>query len=399
MNLFEQLPELDPLANVQKDHSLPREPVCDRLSDVLTLVDPQLGAALLDAPGRAALQTVARCVPALLSPFWGFELRLGDPAARADILWEVRRGQRTGAPILANRSPQGPVREVADALRKRSPFWRELGRFAGEWLDSPDWLGRLGNVWLEADTASAAGAKLDGRLDRPNLFWGPNGRVEGSDRDLLGHLGALGRRFYGLELDQDRIRAVARTLPSEAVAFQMGVMGARALPVVRLCVNIPDAGKRERWIGEIGWPGERAALRDAFAWLEPLSGSIALNVDILPDRVGETLGLEIYSAKRTLSMDTWQPLHDELLARGLVRAQKLEALADFPSLQRFRQFGAWHRTPPVGFPILATNLHHLKLTFVEDAVREVKAYLAVFRPLFDYSRDRFGAVEGTAGWQ
>ena len=191
----------------------------------------------------------------------------------------------------------------------------------------------------------------------------------------------------------------SRTLPPEALVFQMGVMGARALAAVRLCVKIPDAAKRERWVGEIGWPGDRAALRAALAWLEPLSGEVALNVDILPDRVGERLGLEIYGAERTLSLDTWQSLHDQLLTRGLVRAEKLAALESFPSLQRFRQLGAWHRTPPVGFPVLATNLHHLKLIVVGDAIREAKAYLAVFRPLFDYSRDRFGTVEGTDGWE
>lgn len=397
--LLRRLPELDPIVNLQKESSLPPEPDCARLSDVLALVEPRLGPALLDAPGRAALHSVARCIPALSSTFWGLEIRLGDPKPRADFLWEVRQGRRTGVPVLAGRHPRDPAADIAGALRNRSRFWRELGRFAGDWLDSPDWLRRLGNIWLEVDTASAAGAKLDASLDRPNLFWGPNGRVKGSDRDVLGHLGALGRRFYGLEPDQDRIHAVARALPPQGIAFQMGVMGARALPVVRLCVKIPDVGMRERWLDAIGWPGDRAALRDVLARLEPLSGEIALNVDILPDRVGETLGLEVYSAERTLSMDTWQPLHDELLARRLARADKLAALGDFPSFQRFRQLGAWRRTPPVGFPILATNLHHLKLNFVGDGVREAKAYLGVFRPLFDYSRDPFGAVEGADGWQ
>ena len=392
-----ELSDLQSLTNVRSDRSLPPETFCARLSDVLALVGPRLGAALLDATGRAALHSVAECIPALLSSFWGLEIRLGDPAPRADFLWQVRQGSG-GIPTLAGRNPQDPAADIAAALRERSLFWQELGRFAEEWLDSPDWLGRLGNIWLEADTASAAGAQLSACLDRPNMFWGANGRTKGSDRDLLGHLGTLGRRFYGLELDPARIDAIANTIPPGGMVFQMGVMGAREVPVMRLCVKHPDAGMQIRWLAEIGWPGDRASLRDTLARLEPLCGEIALNVDILPDRVGEKLGLEVYSAERTLSMDTWQPIHDQLLVQGLARADKLAALRDFPWFQRFRQFGAWHRTPPVGFPVLATNLHHLKLIFVGDAVIEAKAYLGIFRPMIDYSPTRGGDLEGGGGW-
>ena len=395
MKLLPHLPDLDPFINVQNERSLPPQTFCARLSDVLTLVEPRLGAALLDATGRAALHSVAECIPALLSSFWGLEIRLGDPAPRADFLWEVRKGNG-GISTLAGRNSHDPAVDIASALRKRSLFWQELDRFANEWLDSPDWLGRLGNIWLEADTASAVGVKLNACLDRPNLFWGPNGRVKGSDRDLLGHLGKLGRRFYGLEMDQARIDAIANTIPRGSLVFQMGVMGARAMPVMRLCVKNPDAGTQERWLAKIGWPGDRASLRDILVRLANLSGEIALNVDILPDRVGEKLGLEIYGAERTLSMDTWQPLHDELLAKGLARADKLAALRGFPWFQRYRQFGIWLRTPPLGFPVLITNLHHLKLVFVGDTVVEAKAYLGVFRPVIDYSSTQGGNIEG--GW-
>ena len=214
MKLLPHLPDLDPFINVQNERSLPPQTFCARLSDVLTLVEPRLGAALLDATGRAALHSVAECIPALLSSFWGLEIRLGDPAPRADFLWEVRKGNG-GISTLAGRNSHDPAVDIASALRKRSLFWQELDRFANEWLDSPDWLGRLGNIWLEADTASAVGVKLNACLDRPNLFWGPNGRVKGSDRDLLGHLGKLGRRFYGLEMDQARIDAIANTIPRD----------------------------------------------------------------------------------------------------------------------------------------------------------------------------------------
>ena len=362
------------------------------------MVEPQLGVALLDRPGSAALRYVAERVPAALSPFWGLELRLGDPARRADFLCEVTQGNG-GIPTLAGRSRHDSASGVTAALRERSPLWRKLGRFAGEWLDSPEWLRRLGNIWLEVDSASASSdAALDACLDRPNLFWGWNPRVPGSDRDLLAHLAALGRRLFGLDLNQARIDAIVDTIPGEGTVFQMGVM-ARATPFIRLCVKGLDTAAMGRWLAAIGWPGDRARLRDTLALLQPRCGGIAVDVDILPDRVGPKLGLELYSARRTLSMDPWQPLHDELIALGLARVDKLAAIADFPSYRRYRQLGVWHQVPPLGYPVLATNLHHLKLVVVGDAATEVKAYLAVFRPVFDYSATQGGAPEGSGGWR
>ena len=397
MNPFEHLSELDPFANPQSESALPPQTSCARLSDVLALVEPRLGAALLDAPGRAALHYVADRISAHLSPFWGLELRLGDPAPRADFLWEVSKGNG-GIPTLAGRNPHDPAAGVTRALRQRSPFWHEVGRFAGEWLDNPDWRRRLGNIWLEVDSATVSSeATLDAYLDRPSLFWGPTRSVAGSDRELLGHLATLGRLFYGLELDQARIDAVAHTIPAQGMVFQVGVMGARTIPAMRLCVKDLDPGAMEGWLAAIGWPGDRLRLRDTLARLSPLCGEVALNVDILPDRVGPKLGLEIYSPRRTLSIDTWQPLHDELIARGLARADKLAALEDFPSYQRYRQINVWRRTPPLGYPVLVTNLHHLKLVVVGDAVIEAKVYLGVFRPVIDYSETPGGALE-EGGW-
>ena len=397
MNSFEHLSDLDPLVNVRREGDLPPQTSCDRLSDVLALVEPRLGAALLDEPGCAALHHVAGRIPAHLSPFWGLEVRLGDPAPRADFLWEVAQ-QSGGIPTLAGRNPHDPAADVTAALRQRSPFWREIGRFAEEWLDSEDWRRRLHNVWLEVDSATTSSdTTLDACLDRPSLFLGPARSVTGSDRELLGHLAALGRRFYGLDLDQARIDATADTLPGEAQVFQMGVMGAREVPALRLCVKGLDTVTIVRWLAVIGWPGDRARLCDTLVRLKPLCGEIALNVDILPDRVGPKLGLELYSARPTLSMDTWQPLHDELSARGLARADKLAAITDFPSFQRYRQVDVWCRTPPLGYPVLVTNLHHLKLVVVGDTVIEAKVYLGIYRPINDYSLNRGNGLEG--GWR
>ncbi|MCY4431905.1 MAG: hypothetical protein OXC11_16150 [Rhodospirillales bacterium] len=372
------------------------EPSCARLSDVLALVEPRLGGAVLDAAGRAALRYVADHIPARLSQFWGFEVRLDDPAPRADLLWEVTQGSH-GIPTLAGRNPHDPAPGVTGALRGRSPFWRDLGRFAAEWLDDPGWLRRLGNIWMEVDVGSSDAA-LDAQLDRPSLFWGPSRKMPGTDRDLAGHLAELGRRFYGLEMDQKRIDAITDAVPEEGTLFQMGVMGARAAPTARLCVKDLNREAKEHWLEAIRWPGNKARLRCTLASMAPLCGKIALNVDVLQNAVRPKLGLEIYSTERALTMEPWRPILDALLAQGLVHRDKVAALAAFPSFRRFRQIGAWKRNPPLGHPVLATNMHHLKLVFDGEVVTEAKAYLGVFRPVFDYAPTRGHEMEGGGGW-
>ena len=71
MNPFEHLSELDPFANPQSESALPPQTSCARLSDVLALVEPRLGAALLDAPGRAALHYVANRISCPSLPLLG----------------------------------------------------------------------------------------------------------------------------------------------------------------------------------------------------------------------------------------------------------------------------------------------------------------------------------------
>ena len=398
MNPFEQLTDIDPFAHLRSGEVLPPQPSCARLSDVLELVESRLGVALLDAPGRARLHRVADLISVHLSAFWGLEVRLGDPAPRADFLWEVTQ-KSSGVPTLAGRNRHDPAAEATSALRERSPFWREISRFAEEWLDNPDWLRRLGNIWLEVDSASASSdSRLNACLDRPNLFWGPNHSVGGSDRELLGRVATLCRRFYGTTLEQARIDALASTIPTEGKVFQVGVMGARTIPAIRLCVRGLDAATAERWLAVIGWPGDQAHLRAILVRLKPLCGQVALNVDILPDRVGPKLGLEIYGARRTLSLDTWQPLHDELVAGGLARTDKLAALKDFPSYQQYRKMAALLRSPHLGFPVLTTNLHHLKLVIVGDTPVEAKAYLGVFFPVMNYSSISGYGMGGWGDW-
>jgi len=243
--------------------------------------------------------------------------------------------------------------------------------------------GALAMAWLEPETHPVWKAELAaGRADA------------GFAHEVGRRLAAIHRAYAG--------DAAAAAVPAEGLVFQMGVMGARDRPVMRLCTRNMDAEASLSWLARIGWPGDRTLLRRTVARLDPLCHDIALNVDILSDRVGPKLGVELYALseadRRSLAMEPWRPLFDELLAQGLVRPDKLAVLADYPSLRMFRQYRAFRRKPPVGYPALATNLHHLKLVFAGDRAVEVKAYIGVYRPVIDYNRVGKMEIDGGDGW-
>lgn len=369
---------------VRKTHGpgLPPQPTCATLADVLDHCRPHIASALLDADGLRAVRRVAAAVPSELSRFWGLEVRLGEPQARADILWEVRR-DGLGAALLAGQSAVEPADEL-NQLCATAPVWQALRRFAEGWDTQAD---AVSNLWLEVDAADAeSDAALDGRLRRPCLFWGADPDREESGARLQALLPRLARETFGLAVDPDRLAAPLTALPPEADVFQTGVMGGRAGTVVRVCVRNVGVSAAARWLGDIRWPGDIEAATALISGLEPSLGSIALNVDLLPDGTGPKLGLELYQPFENPDPGLWAPVFDRLRAAGLARSDKLVALAAFPGRERFDQRAAIRGDAAgTGYPVIVRSIHHLKLVVVGDRPVEAKAYLGVYRPGIDYT--------------
>jgi hypothetical protein len=373
---------------------LPKEPVCPTLADVFAVCEAHLAPALLDPEGRRAVRHVAAAVPAVLSTFWGLEIRLGERQARADILWEVRR-DTPGAALLAGQGTEPEATAALDALVAASPVWRSLRRFASRWQNDTDPARAIGNIWLEADTATAeTGAALEAQLHRPCLFWGADPNVADSSKELLSALPGLARDTFGLELDAARIAGPIRALPPDADIFQTGVMGGRSGTVVRLCVRNIVAPDAARWLAAIGWPGHVPAVADLLGDFAPLLASVALDVDVTPDGIGPKLGLEFYRPFETVDPGQWQPVFEKLAAFGLALPDKLAGLSGFAGRQRFDQRDAiLGRSARIGFPVIARNIHHLKLVVIGAVPVEAKAYLGIYRPGVDY-RGIVGSAPG-----
>lgn len=366
-------------------------PDCQSIGDVLRLVAPRIRPELVDAIGMARLYHVADQLPAEIAPFWGLELRLGERAARADILWEIAQGNGSISALAGD--------QVPSPVLNRSAFWDDLSSFALDWRDGSRWKPILGNVWLEVDSASADGPELEGCLNKPCMFWGPNRQSKGTDRTLLAALSELGRRFFQLDIDNCHLMKFADALPDTATVFQMGVMGARDVVVTRLCLTGLTCSAAVAWLEQIGWPGDLATVETVWqTYADPL-GEPALNIDLMPDGVGPKLGIELYAKENAFSTQPWDTALYQLESAGLARPEKISALRGLPFIEKYA-LPTWSPDgPQVIYPALSCNLHHLKLVIVGSVVTEAKAYVGVLRPPFNQTPTQGDEAEGGGGWR
>lgn len=359
------------------------------LQEIFDHIRPHLSRHLVDHPAALHLGAVASRLPAVMSRFWGMEIRLGEPAARADILWEVRRGTR-GSSLLAQPGHSAPV----DSLCAESAVWAAARRFAGRWRDDGDPASMIGNIWFEADVAGAGSAGEAGAmLARPCLFWGARADLPGSDRRLILHLPGLARDVFGLTLAAGPLSAVLCPLPDGAQIFQLGVMGGRSGCLTRLCLRHLAPGDAENWLTAIGWPGDPAR---AFAAIGPyleLASSFALDIDLIEGKTGPKLGFELYRIAGEGEADRWPPLFDLLVRTGLSRPEKAAATLAFAGVDEFSTAGLWRKGDRRACPVIRRCIHHVKIVVTPNGISEAKAYLGVYRPAFDFG----AAIDGAGG--
>lgn len=368
---------MNPAANAPRPLSGGDDPALT-LADLLAHLRGRIDAVLVDAAASASLARIARAVPAALTPFWGLEIRLADPAPQADILWEVR-GATRGAALLAG-TVAGQDDDLA-ALCARSPVWRAMRRFARSW--GGEGVGALvRNLWFEADAAAAGSDdELDAALAKPSLFWGP---VHGGDRALVAALPELARDVFGLSLAPAPLVAAAGALPAGAEIFQFGVMGARAGTLTRLCVRGIAEADTVAWLTAIAWPGDPSAAIARLAPYLAAAHSFAVDVDLLDGRIGPKLGIELYREPGDIDPARWRGLFSMLEADGLALEAKSAAILRYPGTERFNQSAVWRQRTGWGYPLLSRSIHHLKVVATPEGLVEAKAYLGAYRPALDY---------------
>src|SRR5262249_36486436 len=150
---------------------------------------------------------------------------------------------------------------------------------------------------------------------------------------------------------------------------QVGVMLARRLRAVRVCMSRPEAREIPEYLECIGREEEGRPIADILHSMAHLYHTVALDIDIA-DRILPRIGLEFYPDKqrRPWLDPVWRSLLDHLTERGQCTAAKRDALLQWPGHSRTQLL--WTST-------ILRGLNHLKLPYTPGRPPAAKAYFGL----------------------
>jgi len=353
------------------------------LAAVLDRVRDSLSNHLLGAEGYAALAAVASSLPEEITTFWGLECRLGDQAARADLLLETRRDSR-GQELLAGGSQLDP-------LCRASPTWAAVRRFSRAWSEAErPFAPFVRNLWLEFDTAATASREAARQaLLSPCVFLGPSpGNLAAAE--LAGLLADALPLLHPTGSPVD-LAPLSRMPLAGGCLFQVGLMLSRSDLGCRLCFRDLSLDDVPAWLTSGGWRGDEPSLRRVVRTLAPLTRSVAVDLSVSAAGLDERIGLECYMEWLKDDPQQWVPLLDQLEAERLLLPAKREGLLAFPGVTPFAR--EERHSAGVTYTNLFRRIHHLKLTVGAAGIEQAKAYLALSRPAL-----RWTEAESRSGW-
>lgn len=346
----------------------------DGFGSVLNLTRDSLPKTVIDEAALQRLSLLCECLPATFSTFWGFESRLGEPQATVDVLFEIKK-HSPGHRFLTGASPS-----ALDTLCERWPIWKQLRHFARLW-EQPDHLfnAYIRNIWLEFDLAAVSSSlQVSDTIGNPCIFWGPTHNTPLNERFLRLLLEEM-CAFQPADVSDQSLQSFVASLPDQAQLFQLGMMVSRQQPLVRVCVNQIASRDMADWLEGLHWPGDPAALADILTTLDPLLGSVAIDLDLTASRPAEKIGIECYMDWSNEQSDQWLPLLDYIEPLTLCIPSKRNGILEFPGI-KWLISSEQHEFRGIVYPKLIRNIHHIKLSVVDNRITEVKAYLGVHRP-------------------
>jgi hypothetical protein len=363
--------------------------VPDSLVSYLQLMKLHTPVELIDLEQWDRISSIGLAIPSAATTFFGFECRLGQPDAKADLLLCADATEAGRRVLAANAYSIDLPQELM-----QHPVWQNVRHFSTNWESEVSVLyEQVRNIWLEFDVAESE----MGEIPVPSAFFGPEPLFATPDATEEEHpyawvwqqaLPLLWGRSVSQPIVQNLIRCFA-ALPENAYVFQIGLMLAREWDGVRLCIrDISPAGILE-FLSSVEWQGDINVLRDRLIELSDMLDRIDLDIDI-SDRVLPKIGLECYLRQQPKFESRWTTFLDSLLLQGLCLPQKYQSLMNYPGFIRKRMnpelwptkldklsmlLGASHEW------VIFKGLHHIKLVYQEASFKEAKAYLYVSRSL------------------
>lgn len=349
-----------------------REDSARAFAAILDALSRVIAPALIDAAGWRRLRAAVRGLPVDPGIGFGFELRLGDPAAGTDLYLAVPRRSRLAA-YYVQRGKRAATGSAA----------AHLGAHLAAIASGARWAEDMG---IEFDATSGSPGTP------PGLFVRIRAKVAAAaslpPARTVGEwiAGAAGWRLAGGE--QTALERTFDALAAAAVAVDcVGVMPGRAGRAFKVVSRTLAPAAALSVLERLCWgpTGQIAAL---LAATEGLFRSLRLAVAVTVAGVAPRVGLELFQGEpgtlRHAGVGDWEPLLARLCEAGVCLPAKMDALAAWPG-REFVFCG------PDTFGVL-TGLHHVKVSFDSEpgAGVEAKAYPAAGYRTFDTIRARFG---------
>ena len=334
--------------------------------DALRRTSHVFPAALFDGEPWAQVLRRGDSIPAVAAEsFFGFEVRLGEPAPAADFMVTVVPDGKLAAYYarIAAESPQTPTAALVAGLAAA----RRPGSWANRRL-------HLQGPLLEYDLVERTPADVaTGDAAPSGVFWPAADGVQLTPADadpladflaILGSWRESAAMAAALRQALERIRGIAGL-------SHVGVLAGRGVPGARLLLAIRPRERVATLLERLGWRGDTARAQALAEANGALSFDLSVSLDLMADgSVGPRIGLELFQEdlwQRTTYIH-WLPLVEHLVAEGLCLPGKAQGL---------RQ---WHGTEPMfhskGTAVIVRGINHLKVALDGDAVA-AKGYLGM----------------------
>jgi Rps23 Pro-64 3,4-dihydroxylase Tpa1-like proline 4-hydroxylase len=350
------------------------------LTEYLTVTKPFVPTPLIDQESWEQIEAIAQYLPSQSTNFFGFEWRLGESRARADLLLCMGAGEPGQAMLAGSEVPDMFLAELF-----QQPIWAQIREFAACWHNTLSPLHqKVSNIWLEFDVD-----KPSTHSPIPSCFFGSNVIYADPLADPYPHTWITRTAIRLLQgaslspvLEQQVFRSVD-ALPLGAYVFQVGLMLARGAGQVRLCIRGISTRQIIEYLDTLGWSGCGESLQNQLWELSHYADRIDLDLDIGETGIAPKIGLECYLNFQPKLQPKWSAFLQYLVTHGLCLPEKQEALLAYPGFVREKthrdQFPA-HLLNLSNFlgnhheVVFMRGLHHIKVVYQADRAIEAKAY-------------------------
>ena len=321
-------------------------------------VSPFLDTALVPQGHHQWLHRVFNNIPYALPHFLGFEVRLGAWDGATDCAISLTPD---GARLLAS--------YAADASQMRAnPAWNRLRTFLTLWANSRQWsFADATRIWLEFDMGDENLA--------PNVLFGYRPRTHEAWRTRSWLLDAAIPALLGAPLPASVRGNINRVLDACPTSddLQIGVMCARPVPVIRLCLfDLPDTDL-PTYLSDVRWNGDATRLAAFVRDFRPHADFVGLHFDVgemVYPHAGVEPGFSASSWSRQPHREPrWTGQFDVLSKAHLITLQQRAAMLAWPGYQRLRISGQ--------DTAVLRGLSHLKVVLRSGGTADAKGYFGV----------------------